>query len=166
MRKFIHTKLDNYLLEGSISNIPKEELTLNDFKRKVRRSYMTKKGEYLTDMDEKRFDNIIGYENVENGKIKVYRGVSTKDRTIIENGDFVTTNKKYAQEYGNVIISKIVPLEKLKYLMGNKKGNPKSVGIADKGIQPVELVYVDYEDDFSKYFKAFEYDKYLKYISL
>ena len=144
--------------------IPKITMSELQFKRKVLLSYQTQKGIQLTKMNKTDFQNWIGSENVKNGKIKIYRGVqhSVID---LENGDFCTTNSIYALKYGSKVISKELPLSQLRYVMGHKNGNPDSVGIIDKGVQPVELIYVSKTDIFSKVFKTFEYEKYCQYVN-
>lgn len=146
------------------SGIPGRKMTQQEFKNRVMLSSQTQRGIFLNRMDKKDFNNWIGNENVENGEIKVYRGIPKNVRGILRSGDFVTMNELYAYKYGDKVISRLVPLNKLRYVMGHKNGNPESVSIFDKGVQPVELIYVDSVDNFNKAFKSFQYTKYCEYV--
>ena len=54
--------------------------------------------------------------------VKVYRGV--KDNKFdIQVGDYVTTDKAYAQKYGGIIKEMEIPAEDLRYMWGSAKGN-------------------------------------------
>lgn len=143
--------------------IPKVQMTEQQFKERILLSYQTQKGVFLSKMNKTDFDNWIGRENVKDRKLKVYRGVPNNINDL-RNGDFCTTSELYALKYGKKVITMLVPLSKLKYVMGHKNGNPESVAVMDKGVQPVELIYVDKVDKFSDAFKSFEYKKYLEFL--
>jgi hypothetical protein len=104
-------------------------------KARERQLNLKRVGIGLTEMDPADARNWVGYTGKEKAR-KVYRGVEDPTHAI-EAGDFVTTSKQSAQNYGRHVQEINVSPEELRYVRGHKNGDPK---LLDQGGQ-TELIY-------------------------
>jgi hypothetical protein len=88
----------------------------------------------LTKMNPTDAKNCVGYEGQKS--LKVYRGVDDPSHTI-QAGDFVTTSKESAQNYGKHVQEMEVSPSELRYVRGHKDGDPKLLDIGGQ----TELIY-------------------------
>jgi hypothetical protein len=88
----------------------------------------------LTEMDPADAKNWVGYTNQKS--LKIYRGVDDPSHAI-EAGDYVTTSKESAQNYGKHVQELAVSPAELRYVRGHKDGDPLKL---DQGGQ-TELIY-------------------------
>ncbi len=103
-------------------------------KAKERAANLKNLGIGLTKMDPNDAKNWVGYTNQKS--LKVYRGVDDPSHSI-EAGDYVTTSKESAQNYGKHVQEVEASPEELRYVRGHQNGDPKRVG---QGGQ-TELIY-------------------------
>ena len=116
------------------SELPAPTATSAEAKAKERAANLRGLGIGLTEMNADDAKNWVGYTNQKS--IKVFRGVDDAAHAI-EPGDFVTTSKESAQNYGRHVQEMEVSPEELRYVRGHKDGNPK---LLDQGGQ-TELIY-------------------------
>lgn len=104
-------------------------------KARERQSNLKHMGIGLTEMNPEDAKNWVGYTGKEK-TLKVYRGVDDPSHSI-ESGDFVTTSKESAQNYGKHVQEMEVSPEELRYVRGHKDGDPKLLDIGGT----TELIY-------------------------
>jgi len=109
-------------LPAPVSRTPEE-------KARERQANLKGLGIGLTEMDPADAKNWVGYTNQKT--LKVYRGVDDPAHSI-QAGDYVTTSKDSAQNYGKHVQEIEVSPSDLRYVRGHKDGDPR---LLDQGGQ-------------------------------